>query len=183
MVDIVTDTTSCITADSAASEIVGIIINEFLQNAQKIFIPFRKKNNRNKKTFPIKMKEHVGMSKHKKHANKIRWDPKLNKSLPYNTTQVQHFVCTYMELYRSGCLIFGPTYSCLNAFWVLTLLHVISFLLKMFYYYYYFSDSSFFCLLNYHNDSSTIPVAFIVKFWSTEYCDDILRYYEKRESQ
>ena len=36
-----------------------------------------------------------------------------------------------------------------------------------YYYYYYFSDKSFFCLLNYHNDSSTIPVAFIVKFWST----------------
>ena len=32
---------------------------------------------------------------------------------------------------------------------------------------YYFSDKSFFCLLNYHNNSSTIPVAFIVKFWST----------------
>ena len=32
---------------------------------------------------------------------------------------------------------------------------------------YYFSDKSFFCLFNYHNDSSTIPVAFIVKFWST----------------
>ena len=25
------------------------------------------------------------------------------------------------------------------------------------------SDKSFFCLLNYHNDSSTIPIAFIVK--------------------
>ena len=32
---------------------------------------------------------------------------------------------------------------------------------------YYFSDKSFFSLLNYHNDSSTIPVAFIIKFWST----------------
>ena len=32
---------------------------------------------------------------------------------------------------------------------------------------YYFPDKSFFCLLNYHNDSSTIPIAFIVKFWST----------------
>ena len=29
------------------------------------------------------------------------------------------------------------------------------------------SDKSFFCLLNYHNYFSTIPVAFIVKFWST----------------
>ena len=31
------------------------------------------------------MKEDVGMSKPKKHANKVRWDPKLNKPLPYNT--------------------------------------------------------------------------------------------------
>ena len=38
------------------------------------------------KTFPIKMKEDVGMSKPKKHANKVRWDPKLNKPLPYNPT-------------------------------------------------------------------------------------------------
>ena len=36
-------------------------------------------NKNNKKTFPIK---DVGMSKPKKHANKIRWDPKLNKPLP-----------------------------------------------------------------------------------------------------
>ena len=34
------------------------------------------------------MKEDVGMSKPKKHANKVRWDPKLNKPLPYNPTQV-----------------------------------------------------------------------------------------------
>ena len=40
----------------------------------------------NKKTFPIKMKEDVGMSKPKKHVNKVRWDPKLNKPLPYNPT-------------------------------------------------------------------------------------------------
>ena len=33
--------------------------------------------------------------------------------------------------------------------------------------YYYFPDKSFFCLLNYHNDSSTIPIAFIVKFLPT----------------
>ena len=38
------------------------------------------------KTFLIKMKEDVGMSKPKKHANKVRWDPKLNKPLPYNPT-------------------------------------------------------------------------------------------------
>ena len=30
------------------------------------------------------MKEDVGMSKPKKHANKVRWDPKLNK--PFNPT-------------------------------------------------------------------------------------------------
>ena len=28
----------------------------------------------------------VGMSKLKKHANKVRWDPKLNKPLPYKPT-------------------------------------------------------------------------------------------------
>ena len=32
------------------------------------------------------MKEDVGMSKPKKHAHKVRWDPKLNKPLPYNYT-------------------------------------------------------------------------------------------------
>ena len=32
------------------------------------------------------MKEDVGMSKPKKHANKVRRDPKLNKPLPYNPT-------------------------------------------------------------------------------------------------
>ena len=31
------------------------------------------------------MNEDVGMSKPKKHANKVRWDPKLNKPL-YNPT-------------------------------------------------------------------------------------------------
>ena len=41
-----------------------------------------KKNN--KRTFPIKMKEDVGMSKPKKDANKVRWYPKLNKPLPCN---------------------------------------------------------------------------------------------------
>ena len=29
------------------------------------------------------MKEDVGMSKPKKHANKVMWDPKLNKPLPH----------------------------------------------------------------------------------------------------
>ena len=37
------------------------------------------------KTFPVKMKEDGGMSKPKKHANKVRWDLKLNKPLPYST--------------------------------------------------------------------------------------------------
>ena len=32
------------------------------------------------------MKEDVGMSKPKKHTNKVRWDPKLTKSLRYNPT-------------------------------------------------------------------------------------------------
>ena len=34
-------------------------------------------------------------------------------------------------------------------------------------YYYYFPDKSLFCLLNHHYDSSTIPITFIVKLWST----------------
>ena len=38
---------------------------------------------------------------------------------------------------------------------------------KIFIIFFFFPDKSFFCLLKYHNDSSTIPVAFIVKFWST----------------
>ena len=61
-------------------------LHQYFCNLQKIFTPFRKKNNgnkNNKKTFPIKMKEDVGMSKPKKHANKVMWDPKLNKPLPY----------------------------------------------------------------------------------------------------
>ena len=43
----------------------------------------------NKKTFSIKMKENVGMSKPKKHANnvgRLTYDRKLNKPLPYNLT-------------------------------------------------------------------------------------------------
>ena len=46
----------------------------------------RKKNNgnkNNKKTFSIKMKEDVGTSKHKKHANNVG---RLNKPLPYKPT-------------------------------------------------------------------------------------------------
>ena len=30
----------------------------------------------------------VGMSKPKKHVNKVRWDPKLNKPLSYNPTYI-----------------------------------------------------------------------------------------------
>ena len=37
-------------------------------------------NKNNKKTFPI---NDVGMSKPNEHANKVRWDPKLNKPLQY----------------------------------------------------------------------------------------------------
>ena len=32
------------------------------------------------------MKEDVGMSKPKKHANNVKWDSNLNKPLPYNPT-------------------------------------------------------------------------------------------------
>ena len=34
------------------------------------------------------MKEDVGMSNPKKHTNRVVNDPKLNKPLPYNPTQV-----------------------------------------------------------------------------------------------
>ena len=37
---------------------------------------------KNNKNISNKMKEDVGMSKRKKHANKVRWDLKLNKPLP-----------------------------------------------------------------------------------------------------
>ena len=42
------------------------------------------------------MKEDVRMSKPKKHVSKDRWDPKLNKSLPYYPTQVQLFVFCFI---------------------------------------------------------------------------------------
>ena len=38
------------------------------------------------KNISNKMKGYVGMSKLKKHANMVRWDPKLNKPLPHNPT-------------------------------------------------------------------------------------------------
>ena len=49
-------------------------LHQYFCSLQKIFTPFRKKHNgnkNNKKTFSIKMKEDVGMSKPKKKANKI----------------------------------------------------------------------------------------------------------------
>ena len=77
------------------------------------------------------MKEDVGMSKPKKHANKVRWDPKLNKPLHTYTTMKQNTKsCTYVEVV---CLILGPTEPCSHAFWVLTSLHLLSFLLEMFF--------------------------------------------------
>ena len=42
--------------------------------------------------------------------------------------------------------------------------------------------NNFFCLLNCHNDSNNLLVAFIVKFWSQKYRNDIFRYYERRQS-
>ena len=57
------------------------------------------------------MKEDVGMSKPKKDANKVRWNPKLNKPLPHNHTEVQFFIfcfiSTYVGLYGSGLFNFG----------------------------------------------------------------------------
>ena len=63
-------------------------LHQYFCNLQKIFRPFRKKTMETRiiKNISTKMKEDVGMSKPKKHANKVRWDPKLNKPLPYNTT-------------------------------------------------------------------------------------------------
>ena len=46
------------------------------------------------------MKEDVGMSKPKKHANKVRWNPNLNKPLPYNLHKyLNHYKAKYEELY------------------------------------------------------------------------------------
>ena len=60
------------------------------------------------------MKEDVGMSKPKKHANKVRRDPKLNKPLPYNPTYISTYAtlkqntksCTNVGLYGSGLFNF-----------------------------------------------------------------------------
>ena len=38
------------------------------------------------KNISIKLKADVGISKPKKHVNKVRWDQKLDKPLPYNPT-------------------------------------------------------------------------------------------------
>ena len=62
------------------------------------------------------MKEDVGMSKPKKHANKVRWDPKFNKPLLYNPTYVFLFIyflfqCS-LDRKRSiskGILVFSNT--------------------------------------------------------------------------
>ena len=46
------------------------------------------------------MKEDVGMSKPKKHANKVRWDSKLNNH--YHITlhkYLRHYKAKYKELY------------------------------------------------------------------------------------
>ena len=52
------------------------------------------------------MKEDVGRSKPKKHANKIRWDPKLNKPLPYNLHKyLNHYkakYCTYQWRWKKN---------------------------------------------------------------------------------
>ena len=57
------------------------------------------------------MIEDVGMSKPKKDANKVRWDPNLNKPLPYKPTQVlkkqNKSSYTYVRLYGSGLFKFG----------------------------------------------------------------------------
>ena len=53
------------------------------------------------------MKEDVGMSKPKKHANKVMWDPKLNKPLTYTTIKQNTKSCTYVGLYGSGLFNFG----------------------------------------------------------------------------
>ena len=63
----------------------------------------RKKSNgnkNNKKTFPIKMKEDVGMSKPQKYANKVRWDPKLNNHFHITLHKYLHYYkAKYKELY------------------------------------------------------------------------------------
>ena len=56
---------------------------QLCRNVESVLIIIIK---RIKGNFPIKMKEDVGMSKPKKHVEKVRWDPKLKKQLPYNPT-------------------------------------------------------------------------------------------------
>ena len=63
-------------------------MHQYFCNLQKIFTPFRKETMETRiiKNISNKNERDVGMSKPKKHANKVRWDPKLNKPLPYNPT-------------------------------------------------------------------------------------------------
>ena len=80
----------------------------------------------------------------KRFANKVKrltWDPKLNKPLPYNPTEVLIPQNTKnVGLYVSGLFNLVSTIPtltsrpCSHIFWVLTSLHLL-FLLKMFFYY------------------------------------------------
>ena len=54
------------------------------------------------------MKEDVGMSKPEKHANKVRWDPKLNKPLPYNLPCVLKLTCIYYQRFQLITCHFFP---------------------------------------------------------------------------
>ena len=85
------------------------------------------------------MKEDVGMSKPKKHANKVRWDPKLNKPLPYNPTKSY----TYVGLYGSGLLNFGSHLTLLACFLGFDIPTSSFILLEMFFYY-----SCFHCIFS-----------------------------------
>ena len=54
------------------------------------------------------MKEDVGTSKPKKYVNNVErltWDPKLNKPLPYTAIKKNTKSCSYVGVYGSGLLI------------------------------------------------------------------------------
>ena len=77
----------------------------------------------------------VGMSKPKKHANKVgRFNigPKIKQTTSIYITLRKYCYkakcCTYIGLYGSG--LFPTSQHCSHAFWVLTSLHL-SFLVKM----------------------------------------------------
>ena len=96
-----------------------------------------KKNNEN---ISNKMKEDVGMSKSKKHANKVRWGTQNLTNHFHITLQVQLFVfcfiSTYVGLYWSGLLNFGSHLTFVRmVFGGLTSLHILSFYWKCFFYY------------------------------------------------